>query len=134
MLIIKIKDRLQYQEGINLRSMLIYPSVANWKNCLNPYKGSFRNIKIYTHPTGTWYQIKSLYSWIYPCNWLGGCFFKDAKTWQATLDIRSFCSCKWGLIKDEPSLNQSDKAKIDLQLINNNKQYRGGKNSNIHFI
>jgi hypothetical protein len=35
---------------------------------------------------------------------------------------------------DEPALNQSDKAKIDLQLINNNKQYRGGKYTKIHAI
>lgn len=37
-------------------------------------------------------------------------------------------------VLDEPALNQSDKAKVDLQLINNNKQYRGGKNSKIHSI
>jgi intraflagellar transport protein 46 len=37
-------------------------------------------------------------------------------------------------VMDEPALNQSDKAKIDLQLINNNKQYRGGKYTKIHAI
>jgi intraflagellar transport protein 46 len=37
-------------------------------------------------------------------------------------------------MQDEPALNQSDKAKIDLQLINNNKQYRGAKNSKVHAI
>jgi len=37
-------------------------------------------------------------------------------------------------MQDEPALNQSDKAKIDLQLINNNKQYRGDKNTKIHAI
>lgn len=37
-------------------------------------------------------------------------------------------------VLDEPALNQSDKAKINLQLMNNNKQYRGGKNNSIHTI
>lgn len=36
-------------------------------------------------------------------------------------------------IQDEPSLNQSDKAKIDLQLINQDKKYKG-KNTKVHAI
>jgi len=35
---------------------------------------------------------------------------------------------------DEPALNQSDKAKIDLMMMNNLKQYRGDKYSKIHSI
>ena len=37
-------------------------------------------------------------------------------------------------VLDEPALNQSDKAKIDLQLIKNDKKYRGGKYNKIHSI
>lgn len=38
------------------------------------------------------------------------------------------------VIQDEPSLNQSDKAKIDLMMQNTIKQYRGGKYTKVHAI
>lgn len=37
-------------------------------------------------------------------------------------------------ILDEPCLNQSDKAKIELMMMNNRKQYIGGKYSKVHSI
>jgi hypothetical protein len=37
-------------------------------------------------------------------------------------------------MKDEPALNQSDKAKIDLMMANNDKHYRGGKYTKVHSI
>jgi intraflagellar transport protein 46 len=37
-------------------------------------------------------------------------------------------------IQDEPCLNQSDKAKIELMMMNNRKQYIGGKYSKVHSI
>lgn len=37
-------------------------------------------------------------------------------------------------MKDEPSLNQSNKAKIDLQLINQGKNYGGGKYNKVHAV
>jgi intraflagellar transport protein 46 len=37
-------------------------------------------------------------------------------------------------ILDEPALNQSDKAKIHLMMLNTMKQYRGGKYNKVHAI
>lgn len=38
------------------------------------------------------------------------------------------------LSQDEPCLNQSDKAKIDLELINRGTVYGGGKYTKVHAI
>ena len=130
----KIKDKSQWKEPISPRNTPTFPSAQTLRNSSNPYKGNVTLIKVYSTPPGTRHQTQSICSRIYPSHWISWRFSQNAEARQSTLNSRSFCTCNPSLIKDEPALNQSDKAKVDLQLINNNKQYRGGKNSKIHSI
>lgn len=130
----RIRDKSPWKEPISPPNTPTFPSAQTSRNSSNPYKGNATLIKVYSAPPGTRHQTQSICPRIYPSHWISWCFPQNAEARQSALNSWPFCARNPSLIKDEPALNQSDKAKVDLQLINNNKQYRGGKNSKIHSI
>ena len=129
-----IKDSRRWKGPTNLPNTWTFQWVQNSNSYSNQSKGTARLIKIYSHFAVTRHQAQGFCARIHPSHRLSRCLSENAQARWTARNTRTSCFGILCLIKDEPSLNQSDKAKIDLQLINNNKQYRGGKYNKVHSI
>lgn len=130
------KKMLTSKVDTTLKNMLIFKSANKSKNSLSQSKSIHKKIiQIHSYLNRHWYKVESFHTWLYSCSWWSRCISQNAQTWWTARSSWFEHSRKFILIfQDEPCLNQSDKAKIELMMMNNRKQYIGGKYSKVHSI